>query len=542
MPRSPLLQSIVQLARRCGLARKLGVPVEALDEREARMRERRTRDGGGLSRRRFLMGAAAVLALPRWASAYSRANAPRIAIIGAGISGLNCALTLADNGISSTVYEASPRVGGRMFSNNSGYWAENQITEWCGELIDTEHTAIQALAARFGLALDDALAAQPAGSSETYFFKGGYYSRAEAVADFQPVYTAVQADAANLALPNGDLTDHGISLDRMSLFQWIQSRVPDGHDSRIGRLLDVAYANEYGADTRGQNALNLVYQLSGSDRNFEILGTSDERYRIRGGNELLPAAVAAYLQDHGAAIETSTRLSALRLLSDGTYRLSFDSAAGPSEIQADYVVLALPFAVLRSLDCGRAGFDALKRKAIHDLGGGQNGKLQLQFGSRLWNSDGPWGTSTGTTYADIGYQNTWEPTRAQAGTSGVLNNYTSGRVTRKMRSKRPFANATDPDVDRDATAFLAQIERVFPGVSPLWNGRATSSLPHRSPYFRCSYSYYKIGQINTISGYEGVPQGNVFFAGEHTSDQFQGYMEGAVREGERAGREVLAKV
>ena len=60
----------------------------------------------------------------RRSRARSRAagSAPRVAIVGAGIAGLNAALTLQDKGIASTVYEASDRVGGRMHSDRSGYW------------------------------------------------------------------------------------------------------------------------------------------------------------------------------------------------------------------------------------------------------------------------------------------------------------------------------------------------------------------------------------------------------------------------------------
>ena len=62
----------------------------------------------------------------------SNPKQPRIVIIGAGIAGLNAALTLQDAGVASTVYEASNRIGGRMFSATS-IWADNQVTEWCGE-------------------------------------------------------------------------------------------------------------------------------------------------------------------------------------------------------------------------------------------------------------------------------------------------------------------------------------------------------------------------------------------------------------------------
>src|SRR5437764_578741 len=102
-------------------------------------------------------------------------TAPRIAVVGGGIAGLNAALTLADKGVAATVYEASTRFGGRMHSD-SGYWADGQVSEFCGELIDTGHMTIRHLAQRFGLPTVDLIASQPNGSTDTNWILGDYYS------------------------------------------------------------------------------------------------------------------------------------------------------------------------------------------------------------------------------------------------------------------------------------------------------------------------------------------------------------------------------
>jgi monoamine oxidase len=99
-----------------------------------------------------LRPARAAAAVP---TASGSGTAPRIAVIGAGISGLNAAPTLADKGVASTVYEANPgRIGGRMYSQgspaNPGYWAQGQVSEWGGELVDTDHHTILDLYQRFG--------------------------------------------------------------------------------------------------------------------------------------------------------------------------------------------------------------------------------------------------------------------------------------------------------------------------------------------------------------------------------------------------------
>lgn len=49
-----------------------------------------------------------------------------------------------------------------------------------------------------------------------------------------------------------------------------------------------------------------------------------------------------------------------------------------------------------------------------------------------------------------------------------------------------------------------------------------------------------MGQYTGFSGVEKERQGNVHFAGEHTSQDFQGYLNGAVETGARASSEILA--
>jgi monoamine oxidase len=481
---------------------------------------------------------AAALVLPRRAPA--RGN-PTVAIVGGGIAGLTCALELADRGIVSTVYEASGRIGGRMFSTTD-YFDRGQCAEWCGELIDTGHRTIKKLAQRFNLVRDDLLAAQPDGSEDTYRFFGSYYPQAQADFDFKPVFKAVTKDEAAAPFPTlfNDFTPEGAALDAMSVYDWIESRVPGGHSAPMGMLLDVAYATEYGADTRDQSALNLIYLLAFQPHpdQFEVFGESDERFHIRDGNQQLPIAIANDL-GLGSTVLTGYRLLKVQETAGRRYCLTFDYGRGTTAVTADYVVLAIPFAVLRHLDLDEAGFDRLKRRAIDELGRGHNGKLQLQFTDRHWNTTGPWpGVSTGSSYTDTGYQVGWEATRAQPGTPGILVCYSAGSITDALISTRAFGTASNADVRVDVRKALRQLEPVFPDISPKWNGKAILSLAHKNDLAQASYSFYRVKQYTTFAGYEKQRQGGVLFCGEHTSTDFQGFMEGGASEGKRAAREL----
>ena len=122
-----------------------------------------------------------------------------------------------------------------------------------------------------------------------------------------------------------------------------------------------------------------------------------------------------------------TSLEAIGKNSNGSYTLRFQRGSTKFKVTADRVILALPFSVLRTLDYNDAGFNTTKTTAIQQLGYGTNAKLHLQFSERVWNQSGPWGISNGSSFSDTGYQNTWDVTRAQAGATGILVDFT-GRI------------------------------------------------------------------------------------------------------------------
>lgn len=538
MARTPLLRALRRLAADHLLADEHDLPVEAIREARQRARDR------GPSRRQFLGAAAAgaaALALPR--AARASGDPPlAIAIVGGGIAGLSCALALRDAGVPATIYEASGRIGGRMFSNRT-YWNEGQVSEWYGELIDTGHVTVQDLATRFGLTLDNLPDAEPSGAEEIYHFYGGYYPKADADRDFREIRRALRIDNRDADYPTtyNQSTAAGRRLDEMSVFDWIEWRVPGGHGSPLGALLDVAYTTEYAAETTDQSALNLVYLMGEQPRpgKLSLFGVSDETYHIRGGNQRLPEAIAAHLASCGAPVQTGMRMVALRRTSGGRYEITFQSGNSTREVCADIVVLTLPFAALRGLDIDRAGFDRRKLRAIRELGRGRSAKLQLQCSRRAWAGRGPWpGVSGGSSFSDRGYQATWEVTRGQPGGSGIINNFLGGDTVDGLRARAALGTSGNASVRDSARAFLQQVDAVYPDLP--WNGKATLSVPHLDGNLGLSYAYWRVGQYQSIAGYEAVPQGGVYFAGEHTSVDAQGYMEGGAASGQSAAADILA--
>jgi monoamine oxidase len=313
----------------------------------------------------------------------------------------------------------------------------------------------------------------------------------------------------------------------MSIVDWLNETCPNGGaNSKLGQLLDVAYNIEYGAECSVQSALNLLYLLGYSGQGqFRVFGPSNEKYHVTGGNDQIPLELGRRL---GSQISTGTELIAIKLDSGGTYTLTFQQGLGTKTVTADHVVLALPFSILRSsVDYRKAGFEPRKVTAIKELGMGTNSKLHVQFTKRYWNQLG----NNGNLYGDTGFQDTWEVTRAQPGTPGILVDYTGGTIGASFGSGTPSSRATQ---------FLGQIDPLLPGIGSYWNGRATIDYWTAYPWTKGSYSYWKVGQYTKFSGIESTAQGNCHFAGEHTSQDNQGYMEGGVETGTRACSEILA--
>ncbi|MCT9934210.1 FAD-dependent oxidoreductase [Planotetraspora sp. A-T 1434] len=494
--------------------------------------------GEGMSRRHLLRAAAAAgtmaglgattaygLATPSRAQA---ATAPRIVVIGAGLAGLTAAYELKKAGYTATVYEASDRLGGRCWSDRSTF-AEGQIAEHGGELIDQGHTALLQLTQELGLTTQNLLAAEPNGSEPIYYFDGGRYDYATAKGDLQGIWQQLHSDASAASYPTlySSYTQRGYELDHMSVRDWINAYVPGGIGSRLGQLLDVAYNIEYGAETSQQSSLNLIYLLAYQGAgNIRIFGKSNEKYHVLGGNDQVATRLAAALTGQ---IKLGTALRALADRGDGTWAVTVGSPGSSKSTTtiADRVVLALPFSLLRDVDLSSAGFPARKAKAIAESRMGTNSKLQLQFSRRYWYELG----GNGESYADTGYQSTWEVTRAQSGTSGILVDYTGGAPGADFGTLTPA---------QYAARFLGQLEPAMPGITPLWNGRVLLNHWASYPWTRGSYSYWGVGQYTTVVGVEREAVGGCHFAGEHTSVDFQGYLNGAVESGQRAADEVIA--
>ena len=517
MGRTPLFHLLQRAAR---IARAAVHDAAPLDEFYARGCEQRTDH----SRRRFLQAASAGLVLAGCSSLPkpSMPASEEVVIVGAGIAGLTAAWRLRQQGVRVRVFEAQTRIGGRMFSLRN-HFPDGQVIELGGELIDSDHVRIRALGAELGLVLDDLLEGDA--EHDTWFFDGRAISEREIVEAFVPVAAAIERDLATLG--DGDILYHdhqnADALDALSIAQWLDR---NGVSGWLRKLIDVAYTTEMGLETDQQSALNFLTFIGTDDKDrFAVFGSSDERFHVRGGNDLIVHGLGAKLAD---AVETGSVLEAVR--GDGSgYTLTFRRDGATHDVVAQQVILALPFTLLRKVRIDVA-LPPVKRHAIDTLAYGTNAKLMIGYDRRVWRAQG----TNGASFSDLVFQSTWETTRKEPGEGGVLTNFTGGRHGVEIGQGTP---------KQQADAATAAIDRMYPGAAAARAGAREVRMHWPShPWALGSYACLRPGDWTGLRGAMGESVGGLHFAGEHCALDTQGFMEGGCESGETAAAAVLQRL
>lgn len=480
------------------------------------------------TRRRLLyagLGLASAIATATWHNGRDStafATIPKVLVVGAGIAGLTAAYRLRQAGVPVDVIEARNRVGGRIRSlaNAAG---TGVTVELGGEFIDTDHTKLRSLAQELGLETADLLAADKGLVPETWYFQGRKIPELEIITYFIPLAEKIDQDLA--AIGDGDVTyrshnQAAIALDNTSITKYLEQAEIN---PILQEMLELAYTTEYGREAAEQSCLNLLFLIGTNTDTFSVYGESDERYTIRGGNDQVPRLLGNSLAN---VIETDTQLEAITIRPDGRYRVSFRSGYKTFDRTYERILLTLPFSTLRLVKLN-VNLPAIKRKAIAELGYGTNAKLITAYQQKLWRTKY---NSTGSTFTDIGFQATWESSRYQKSRKGLITNFTGGEHGLSLGKG---------SAESQAQILLPQLEQIFPGIKNVRQGQAIRAYWPGEQYTRGSYACYLVGQWTSIAGSEQKRVGNLFFAGEHCSLSYQGYMEGGCRTGEVAARRIL---
>ena len=533
--RTPLMNALRKAFQFAVIAHKENTPpIDELIEMAEEKKLERRKFISNVGRASMLVGAAGLLNAckksdlisPTENNFYSGARTqPKVVIVGAGMAGLNCAYQLKKANITAKIYEASTRSGGRMYTK-SNVMAQGLTTEFGGEFIDSIHDDMISLCAEFGFTLLNTEAASETSLiKDAYYFNNQFYSLQDVIAAFQPYASQIQSDID--ALPDSiTYNDYGNAAiyDNQSISAYFDSI---GMSGWIRKALEVAYLTEYGREVNDQSAINFLYLFSAdtSAGAFDIFGDSDERYKISGGNQQLTTALYNQVQNN-----VTLERKLVKIKQDGNgYKLIFEKPNGNTEtVNADFVVLAIPFTILRNVVFDFA-LPAWKQNAIQNLGYGSNSKLMIGFNQRVWRNY----NYSGYLFSDGAIQTGWDNSQLQNGNKGGYTVFQGGSAGNNLGSGTAQTQLNN---------FLPQLETLWHGCNAKYNGNVVRMHWPTYQYTMASYACYRPGQFTTIAGAEKKRVGNIFFAGEHCSLDYQGYMNGAAETGRKAANKIVNEI
>ena len=440
-----------------------------------------------------------------------------VIVIGAGLAGLGTALELHRAGWKTTVLEARHRVGGRVFTLREGFRG-GQIAEGGGEFIEDSHHHLLGLVREFGLTLDPTVA--PADWTRRLAFDGRDGPPGDTElwgADLASELLELWSALANLGRHVPDPSQPGTApeaarLDRHSAADWLHT-LP--FHPLAKEAFKIRLRSEYLIEPEEFSLLELARWGA-----FAYSQPQAERlaYRIQGGNDLLPQAMAAALPD--------VRLGACAIAIQAGARevnVAYRVGATIENLAADYAVLAIPLGPLKGIEMEPA-LPPAHQAMMNSLAYGSVTKVMIQCQGQPWD-DKDW---NGSLITDLPIACTWGATPLQDETGGILTVYTGAEYGTH------FSDLDDDD--RIATA-IAQVDTVFPGSAA--HVVAARTIAWRDePCSQGGYLTFGVGQVlphwNTLR----QPAGRLYFAGEHTAVN-QGYMDGAVESGQRVAGELI---
>ena len=435
----------------------------------------------------------------------------RVIVIGAGLAGLTAAYELVHAGFDVQVFEARERVGGRV---HTAFLGAEQHGELGAEFVDDNHTALISYAIQFNLKLESAFKFP---DDLCYYIDGNFSTQktllSQQQASLNDVYQKLDQLWEQLADP------------AQTLAQWLAAHSIDPFADKVVRQQSYGM---YAADPEAIGVGFFAYSATSGDHNF----------RIRGGSTQLATAFAHFLGDR---IHLNTPVVRI-WQQEQTLAVSLKTLQGQVEVFSDWIIVTIPWSVLRHLSI-EVPLTQAQREAIAHLPYGVSVKTLLQYSNRFWQQ-----SNFGLLVGDTPYQTVWESTLTQVGEAGILACTSSGTpslnvVGHSVELAQQTVSALYPNAPKAMSTMVT--ERLVSGVEPCRSaGCAYATATHdwsADPWSQGSYCYFAPRDLTSWRSNLPYFAGQVIFAGEHTAPvEYCGYMEGAIRSGQRATEQILA--
>ncbi|MGH8861255.1 MAG: flavin monoamine oxidase family protein, partial [Jatrophihabitantaceae bacterium] len=455
-----------------------------------------------------------------------------VAIVGAGLAGLTAARRLAGRGVRVAVLEARDRVGGRVLNHPIG---NGYVAEAGGEFVGPTQDRIIALARATGQRLFNAY-----DTGDNVYVNGPVRLN---YSDTSPLGTAppdplLLADitklVAQLDLMSKDVpVEHpwraakAAEYDAQTLETWVRDNAvnKDGILALLAPFLEALV----GAEARDVSLLFVLAYIASAgnathpgtiERLFNVRNGA-QQWRIRGGSQRIAQHIARRL---GTRVHLNAPVRRIVQNRSGVVVESDDL-----QVRARRVIVAVPPAIAQRIDYAPL-LPAARDQLMQRMPMGALMKVEAIYRKPFWRAKGLTGQFL-TVGGPVGYSFDNSPAD---GSIGVLAGFVGGQQNLTW-GPRPFAGRR--------AAVLAQYVRIFQ------DERFGSPVE----YFEQDWTHERFSRggptavfgPGTLVGYGHAlrtPCGRIHWAGTETSDYWQGYMDGAVRSGERAADEVARHV
>ena len=433
----------------------------------------------------------------------------KIIIAGAGMAGLVAGDLLTRAGHQITILEAQHRVGGRIYTVRSGL-APGLRAEMGAMRIPKSHALTMAYIKRFRLKTKPFILYNPKAyvylqgkrvrrrefdpqkfDFDIHPHERGKHPEELLKATFKPLYDIVRKQ--------GDTAWDEIiqEYDRFSLRGFLRhSGWSEGAIELLGIMGNV------------ESRMNSSFV---SYLHHEYADTFADMVYLEDGSDALPNAFLSSLGKHirfGASLEAIEN-------APNKVTVTYDTLAGRFQETADYLIVTIPFSLMRHIEVSPA-FSPRKRRAIRQLNYDSSSKIFIQCSSRFWENDD--GIHGGGSVTDLPIRNVYYPQHGQStGRGALLGSYTWGR------DAEAFASLPRDYLIRQAIENLreihTQIDRTFEvAVYHHWGN---------DPYAGGVGALFEPG---TMSSFNDIvaPEGRVYFAGDHCSKFETRWIQGAI--------------